>query len=244
MKLILKHLDDIEISIKNDLLDVIRFHERKEKRTKVMGGFHNIPRSVFCYIDHLGELVFNHEINDTSLRAVRYMEEYFVGKNAVLYKKLGALIYVMWRHGTVHEYDPKTLKLGTNYLLWLTVMSPKKENRRNHLKIFRMERKKKCIYYLCVNNDQLIDDLIDSVHILKERLRKDTKLKKVVVENYKKISKHKQINELWVSKSIKSICEDQFNSASENIYGILDRNLGVKKYFCDNIKSKQNKRGV
>ena len=76
-------------------------------RTKE-AGFFSIPRNVFCYVDYLGYVAFGYRAANGHVRstscAVDYLEKYFPPD----YADFAALIYSMWRHGTVHRYEPSS----------------------------------------------------------------------------------------------------------------------------------------
>ena len=89
-------------TIENDVAAVLSFHEQQQ-----VSGFHSIPREVFCYIDYLGTI--SKGPPGTAEKAISFVETYMAAADG-RYKKFGRLIYEMWRHGTVHEFDPKVLK--------------------------------------------------------------------------------------------------------------------------------------
>ena len=98
---VISHIEvNLLTAINNDLVKVLRFH------SKVGGGFHSIPREAFCYIDYLGSLRYGPP--SQSKKAISYIENY-LGKINNRYVGVGRLIYELWRHGTVHEFDPKSL---------------------------------------------------------------------------------------------------------------------------------------
>ncbi len=92
---------DLVAAINNDLIAVLKFHEGG------IGGFHSIPREVFCYIDYIS--VLRYGLPNSSTTAIRFIEKY-LGSTNIRYKHYGKLFWEMWRHGTVHEFDPKRLK--------------------------------------------------------------------------------------------------------------------------------------
>ena len=96
----INYLENVRTSIVRDVKDVAIYHSRHYKGKSA--GFFSIPRQVFCYVDYLGFVAFG---GDSTTRAVGFIEKYFP-KN---YKDFAELLYSMWRHGTVHEYEPKSL---------------------------------------------------------------------------------------------------------------------------------------
>jgi hypothetical protein len=59
-----------------------------------------VSRHVFCYIDFLGHIAVG---KDKSESAVSFIGDYFPPQ----YHDYAALTYSIWRHGTIHKYEPK-----------------------------------------------------------------------------------------------------------------------------------------
>jgi hypothetical protein len=159
---IFRHLVDILKSIDDDLILPLRKHEKEER-----GGFFSISRQVFCYVDYLGALASNGK--NTSDNAIAYMEEYFTQANPKYSGKCD-LMYSMWRHGTVHEYDPKAYKsVSKNFQLgWGANNSSKRHNRDSHLECF-CKKEKPDNYFWFINLFELVEDLKESVtHLIRD----------------------------------------------------------------------------
>jgi len=168
-------------AIQSDLIRVLKFHHRNG------GGFHSIPRETFCYIDYLATL--RYDSPNSSKKAIWFIENY-MGKINSQYTHFGNLIYEMWRHGTVHEYDPKVLihSSGRYRIGWSTNNSSHKGNRKHHLECFKVyQRKNK--YVININLFQLADDLIAALQFLLNELKSDKKLEKCLNDNFKIFSK-------------------------------------------------------
>lgn len=153
-----KWATEIKKSIINDVKDIAEYHARPEKT--IEGGFFSTPRQVFCYIDYLGKIVY--DINSSTERAIKFLKEYFPNK----YADYSELIYGMWRHGTVHEYKPKTFIAEFSghrpkkiRIKWSSNNDNEEGNRKWNLTFFPMEGKKATLY-LNINTCQLVDDLI------------------------------------------------------------------------------------
>ncbi len=108
--------------------------------------------SIFCLIDFLGSVVYGGKA--TSRKALDYMRNYFPSN----YGWCSALLYDMYRHGTVHELKPKSYRLGADSLSWCLVVGDSQEFRREHLKVFQGDYDSNK-YVIVVNLFQLADDL-------------------------------------------------------------------------------------
>jgi len=119
--------------INNDLIAVVKFHDGGSRR------FHSVPREVFCYIDYISAIRYG---ANSSVNAIRFIEKY-LGKTNVRYKHYGKLLYEMWRHGTVHEFDPKRLKHSSQkYSVGSQTNNDSgKEERACHLECFKVHGK-------------------------------------------------------------------------------------------------------
>lgn len=190
---IIKYLDsDLRSSITNDVRDVALFHAHP--RRKVEAGFFSIPREVFCYVDYLGGIAGKGKTDG----AIQYIKDYFPSK----YADFAELIYSIWRHGTVHEYKPKTFseeykdhKPKRIKVKWMSNNDNKKGNRDAHLKFFSMVRKRATIY-LNVNTCQLVDDLIESLDNLISKLKLDKKFKNECQKRFNNSTKYKDISDV------------------------------------------------
>jgi len=191
-----------------------------------VGGYHSIPRLVFCYVDYLGALVYGP--NKPTAHAIQYIENYFAQE----YKDKNALLFVMWRHGTVHEYDPKILKLryGKIKLGWLTNISSKKHNKKDHLSVFKRYGIKG-IRYFKINANQLVDDLLDSIDRLIQDLETNKTREKEVQKNFRKISSVKLIQELQTNNTLKKNTEIQFKRNTEKVAGLINKKANVIRYY-------------
>jgi len=66
--------------INNDLIAVVKFHDGGS------GGFHSVPREVFCYIDYISAIRYG---ANSSVNAIRFIEKY-LGKTNVRYCTTGS----------------------------------------------------------------------------------------------------------------------------------------------------------
>lgn len=185
-KNILKYLKkDIIGSINADLVLALKQHEKLQR-----GGFFSISRQVFCYLDYLGSLL--HGENSTK-NALKYMNDYMAKVNPK-YGTMSTIMYNMWRHGTVHEYDPKTFKNSKDgyRLVWGANNDSKPGNRKWHLACFCSEKNPN-LYVLWVNLFQLVADLKKSIRFLINEIELNPSRLKMLQSNFEKISKDIEI---------------------------------------------------
>ena len=203
---VISHLElNLLTAINNDLVNVLKFH------SKVGGGFHSIPREVFCYIDYLGSLRYGPP--SQSKKAISFLEEYLRKINN-RYVEVGRLIYELWRHGTVHEFDPKSLihsckryKVG-----WQTNIKNRAAERNCHLECFKKYGTKNS-YLINVNLFQLSDDLISSINIFVAELKSNRQLNREVQSHFKQISKSSWLKKIGPREYSKKLLNDQILSA-------------------------------
>ncbi len=178
---------DFLAAINNDLVAVVKFHDGG------IGGFHSVPREVFCYIDYISAIRYG--ANSTA-NAIQFIEKY-LGKTNVRYRHYGKLLYEMWRHGTVHEFDPKRLKHSSKKysVSWQTNNDSAKRERGYNLECFKVHGKNDA-FLLNVNLFQLVDDFVQSVHMLIVELKKSKRIRMECQNNYNEISRQLSVKEL------------------------------------------------
>jgi hypothetical protein len=178
---------DFASAINNDLIAIVTFHDGG------LGGFHSVPREVFCYIDYISAIRYG---ENTSVNAIRFIENY-LGKLNVRYKHYGRLLYEMWRHGTVHEFDPKRLRHSSKrYSIgWQTNNGSGKEERGCHLECFKVYGKSDT-FLLNINLFQLVDDFVGGVQILISELKTAKRKRTDCQRNYTAISRQLSVKEL------------------------------------------------
>lgn len=115
--------EDLKKSIFNDVKPIIQPHEKE-------GGYFGVSRLVLCYVDYLGALYigYNGETDRSGRKKISTVNKaksyikHVLSKVDPLYESYGDLLYEMYRHGTVHLYQPKTFinKDTKETLSWLT----------------------------------------------------------------------------------------------------------------------------
>lgn len=165
----IQHLRDVRRSIETDVINVAHYHSHPCRRDK-SGGHFSVPRDVFCYVDHLGYLAYGNR--GSTVRAVKFMKDYFPSK----YKNVADTVYAMWRHGTVHQYEPKLFMVSNSpdiVIKWVSTNHNRTKERQQHLLPFRMNGKDDTVY-LVVNICQLADDLLQALNDFENDLVKNT----------------------------------------------------------------------
>lgn len=173
---------DLKKSIVNDVQPVIQ-PSRQE------GGYFGVPRLVLCYVDYLGALYEGyHGETDGKGRKVIAKSNYakifikkVLSKVNPLYERYGNFLYEMYRHGTVHLYQPKTFinQQTRETLSWVIYKGPRDADTQKFGRIYHMQPKKmdntaKWIFPISLNC--LFDDLVSSIDNFKEMLRANSNL--------------------------------------------------------------------
>lgn len=111
-------LDQIKIFLFNHIKRSIQTDIRPLLKNgcagEVIGGYFAVPVLVFTLIEYLGRLRYGYIKEGVSRRnkwsgsncAIWWIKRY-MGASNKRYRKLGGLIYDMFRHGTVHSRQPK-----------------------------------------------------------------------------------------------------------------------------------------
>ena len=207
--------NNLRTSIVNDVKIIALYHSRRYRG--IDAGFFSIPRQVFCYIDYLGFIGFGEK--SSTRRAESFIKKYFPPN----YHPFAELLYSMWRHGTVHQYEPKSYYIDLPSkrpkrisVKWLSNNSNKKINRKENMKIYSMQGRPNDLY-LVVNICQLVDDLLFALDSLISRMKADKKYKAECearlnqlggVEEYSRIERKesrdavkKQIEVAWAKRA-------------------------------------------
>ena len=224
---IIAHLIGIVESIEADLFLPLRAHEREDR-----GGFLSISRQVFCYVDYLGALAANG--NNSTQNAVAYMEKYFKRANPAYSGKCN-LMYNMWQHGTVHEYDPKVFESKDNGFLLRggANNTSASNNRKWHLKCLCRDSEPNC-YHLFINLFELVEDLKKSVVYFATDLDLEEKYLEKARRNLKKMS-----SEFDLDKRQELLSEA--NSVITAAAGVIDDRGHVIREFKDSTELKKFK---
>ncbi len=153
---------DIKRSIRNDVYPLVA-----SSTVPRDGGLFGAPLLMFSRIDFLGYL---YKGERSSKSAVTFIRDYF-GKIDIRYAEVGGLLYHIYRHGTIHEYEPKKVKLadGTQ-MAWYVYKGGSKEL---HLSAYV----EGSVLWLRLRLDSLFEDLNSAIDLYIEGLKKDEKLR-------------------------------------------------------------------
>jgi len=111
-KIVIYLADDLKKSAINDVKPCLNLNHEE-------GGYFGIPRLVLSYVDYLGALYngYDGKIDKKTGRrifaAVKYAKSFLnniFGQIDPNYIKYGALLWEIYRNGTIHLYSPKILK--------------------------------------------------------------------------------------------------------------------------------------
>lgn len=201
---------NVRDSIINDVKDIAVYHSRHYRGKSA--GFFSIPRQVFCYVDYLGCLAFGYESGTKA--AIKFIHTYFPEK----YQSFAELIYSMWRHGTVHEYEPKCLFAGfpgeremVVAVSWAASNSNRAKERKKNMTFVREKGSSRHLL-LIVNICQLADDLLFSLDNFIKALKKDKKMRTVCENQLNEIGSIREYKTIQ-NKSIQSAIKDQLELA-------------------------------
>jgi hypothetical protein len=225
---------DFTLALRADIVAILRFHKMLD-----FGGDLSIPRQVFCYIDYLGSLCYGPGPRNNTRHAIKFIENYF-GEIDERYKKFGELMYNMWRHGTVHEFDPKRyIHSSRKYRMgWRSSKSSDQKERNRHLKCFMMEvQQDNCpdSYVISINLFELVDHLKQALRKFIEILEGNPTQKRKVQTNYRKISKAVLIKWSNIKRhevSSREKVDLQLLKAVKNCSGIVDESFEVISDDC------------
>lgn len=91
-----------------------------------VGGYFGVTRHILCFFDFLSALYSGYDGKDTYRNGAmkiskpenvkKFMDEVLI-KIDPMYKENGKYLYAMYRHGLIHLYQPRTIKLKNGRLL-------------------------------------------------------------------------------------------------------------------------------
>ena len=126
-----------------------------------------ISREVLCYVDHLSHLYTGR--TEVGKRFSIFMNE-VASKVDENYQSRSEEIYRMYRNGTVHEFEPKTLENNKGDLLyWLCFRGERVENLEIEGTNYQVTHLVPCggsgRYWLPVSTKCFVDDLIEFINL-------------------------------------------------------------------------------
>ncbi|OGM61503.1 hypothetical protein A2961_04110 [Candidatus Woesebacteria bacterium RIFCSPLOWO2_01_FULL_39_21] len=158
------------------------------------GGYFGVTRQILCLVEFLGTLYCGYDKKRDgkdiaqTWKAEKFIKEVMGKDFDKNYEANGELMYTMYRHGLVHLYQPKTLKLkdGTE-LRWMAYKGGRDEHEEEiaGLKFTNVRHlgkvkhpKEDGIYYLAISIICLYYDLITAVDLYWRLLEQDEDLQK------------------------------------------------------------------
>ena len=162
---------------------------------KENGGYFVVTRQIFCMVDFLGALYAGYPLSErrvdtkgvkiaTSDKAVNFIVDFFEPKETYQ-RSIVTQLYNMYRHGLVHLYQPKILKLSSKTrLAWFfyrgkrnmvqikidTDSGEKVFNNVTHLQILNSNNKN--VRYLVISIDCLYEDFENAITRYRTKLIK------------------------------------------------------------------------
>jgi len=173
---------NLKESIRNDIWPIVQAGVPE-------GGYFGVPRSVLSYVDFLGALYAGYSGEKdrsgrrkiaTPDKAVRFIRE-ILKEVDDLYARNGVLLYEMYRHGTVHRYEPHQLRRSDGRVLsWLPYKGSREDwvNVPHALKVRHLQpvSRGENSDWLPVSITCLYDDLVLALDVFWEKLQRDPKL--------------------------------------------------------------------
>jgi len=109
-------LDEIKASLEKDVNFAIRKYMDYYDDTKHGVGLRSIPRLIFPEIDNLGSYLAG-TTRQSSKNAIQFMKKYFSIANPE-YDSKSTFIYIIYRHGLMHQHIPKLLSYKGKVVGW------------------------------------------------------------------------------------------------------------------------------
>lgn len=123
-------LNEIKTSLERDVGLVTRQYLDYYNDTGTGVGFFAIPRLIFPEIDNLGCYLAGTTEN-TGANAIAFMKKYFSITNPE-YASKSSFIYIIYRHGLMHQHTPKILSYRGKNIGWQINLSEHGES--SHLR--------------------------------------------------------------------------------------------------------------
>ena len=143
---------------------------------------------LFCYIDFLAYVLTGKE-NASKDNFTKILTKF----NDRRYSEYSLILYKMWRCGLVHEMQPKTIKINEqDYLTWTLVDINHPDNRKENLKIYRLETVEITnTLRMVINLHQFCDDILHTI----DKLVKNKEILNTITKNLNKILQSKYLRD-------------------------------------------------
>jgi len=195
---VFEYFRGVKSAVEND----IGIYFRGEAEFKGWGSF-AVPELVFSYCDFLGALYTGYlEQGNLTRRALEFIKKFFTKVNQK-YDEYAEIMYDMYRHGTVHAFEPKTYKIGGKKVSWLVGKGTSE-----HLAFRATTAEEKARgfiadYMLCLDVKQLYLDLKSSFDLFIKELESEPTL---ITQSSRIISK---FHESEPKKNIKTFLKNK-----------------------------------
>ncbi len=175
-----EHLQEIKFFVNNDFQNAINCFEEKSRTNNNQAGCYSLIRIIFPLIDHTAQLVGG-SLYKTSRLLKGYICDY-MGKINKRYKISAGLLVYMYRHGLLHQLQPKRIVYENMFVDWILYyreedychLDCKKESDRNIRLYFDIE--------------QFANDFLISLDIYEGKLKIDKNLR----DNFSKALKEQE----------------------------------------------------
>lgn len=188
-----KYIQEIIYSIERDVVAALNAFNKHNAINSTKIGFFAIPRMIFPEIDCLACLYLGNT-EKTSQKAVKFMREYF-GRVNILYKQVSGFFYKTYRHGLMHQHEPKNVTINGQNLFWQISMNHAKF----HLKINKPSN------HLILDGSEFLNDFLKAAKLYLDDFNKD--VNGIFLKNFNDafLSMNKPISEEIIKKHWKNV---------------------------------------
>ena len=154
-------LDDLAGSVDRDLMPLLETEG---------GAPHTIVRQFSCYVDYLGALYTGNRGVGARFRG--FLND-VMGQIDPGYRQFSEVLYLMYRNGPVHAYDPKTLFLSDGVTLgWLEYQGERTGQLWDGIAVSHLRLAQRpgedMAHYLPVSTNCLLEDLKSAIHAFRD----------------------------------------------------------------------------
>lgn len=191
------YVNEIAQSISDDVGTAIQgYSDAFHKKGKPSGGFFAIPRMLFPEIDCLGSYITGKSLN-TSENIVTYLK---VGMSKVnpKYSDLAVFITFIFRHGLLHQHQPKVFSFKGKEVGWMFSIN----NPNNPIEVAQMNHLRFQGDFLMIETNVFYKDLLESIRLMIPEFTsayRSTFIKSIN-EQLKPISKNFLYKKPWITK--------------------------------------------
>ena len=169
---IYKEIDEqvhlIRIFVQGDFVHALEAFHKASKISNDFSGFYSLLRILFPVIDHVAQLVTG-STDSTTFSLKKYFSDYLSKVNPK-YEEYSEVFVVIFRHGLLHQLQPKIANYQNIILEWELFY---REEAFDHLSSKNIENGRRRI---CIDVEQFAKDFMLSVENYKEALKSDKRL--------------------------------------------------------------------